>query len=61
MVGSSFLLRCRSVIAKCAELYEIVPGSHLYLSEGGDNALYIVLSGSVKVEVWRGEKIILVD
>ncbi|CAM9216898.1 unnamed protein product [Ectocarpus sp. 13 AM-2016] len=40
----------RSSIAKCAEAYEIEPGAHVYLSVEGDNALYIILSGSVKAE-----------
>lgn len=45
------LLLDRLAIAKSAELYEIVPGAHVYLSEKGENALYVVLSGSAKVEV----------
>lgn len=41
----------RSGIARCAEAYEIVPGTHIHLSREGNNPLYIVLSGSVKAEV----------
>lgn len=41
----------RSVIARCAEAYEIVPGTHIHLSREGNNPLYIILSGSVKAEV----------
>jgi len=41
----------RAKIAHCAKLYEIVPGALITLHEKGENALYIVLSGSVKVEV----------
>lgn len=41
----------RSGIARCAEAYDIVPGTHIHLSREGNNALYIILSGSVKAEV----------
>lgn len=41
----------RSAIARCAEAYEIEPGTHIHLSREGKSALYIVLSGSVKAEV----------
>ncbi|CAM9375137.1 unnamed protein product [Ectocarpus sp. 12 AP-2014] len=40
----------RSSIARCAEAYEIEPGAHVHLSVEGENALYIILSGSVKAE-----------
>jgi len=29
----------------------MVPGAHIHLSKDGENALYIILSGSVKAEV----------
>lgn len=41
----------RSAIARCAEAYEIEPGTHIHLSGEGNNPLYIVLAGSVKAEV----------
>lgn len=35
------------------ELYRIGSGAHVYLSEKNENPLYIVLSGSIKIEVSR--------
>lgn len=48
-VRAAILLRAK--IARCAKLYEIVPGALITFHEKSDNALYIVLSGSVRVEV----------
>lgn len=55
-MNPSSCCRCRSGIARCAEAYEILPGAHIHLSKEGENALYIILSGSVKAEVNKKEK-----
>lgn len=49
-----YLRTHRSTIARRAELYCIIPGEHVHLSDEGNNSLYIILSGSVKIEVsWK--------
>lgn len=49
--GVLFHLHDRLAIAKSAELCEIVPGSHVYLAERSENALYIIVSGVATMEV----------
>lgn len=43
----------RLAVAKSAVLREIMPGSHVYLAERSENALYIIVSGIAAMEVGR--------